>query len=92
MSSEAPQYENILVSRPDPGVVLVQLNRPKALNALSSGLFKELNETLKVADEDGSVGAIVLTGSEKAFAGSLRFGISLLETNPGMLNCPLSWC
>lgn len=68
MSSEAPQYENILVSRPDPGVVLVQLNRPKALNALSSALFKELNEALSIADQDDSVGAMVLTGSEKAFA------------------------
>lgn len=81
MSSEAPQYENILVSRPDPSVVLVQLNRPKALNALSSGLFKELNEALKIADEDGSVGAIVLTGSEKAFAGSLRIAPSVRQTN-----------
>lgn len=68
MSSEGPQYENILVSRPDPGVVLVQLNRPKALNALSSALFKELNEALSIADQDDSVGAMVLTGSEKAFA------------------------
>lgn len=69
MSSAAPQYENILVSRPEPDIVLVQLNRPKALNALSSGLFKELNEALRVADQDDSVGAMVLTGSEKAFAG-----------------------
>lgn len=64
-----PQYENILVSRPEPSVVLVQLNRPKALNALSSALFKELNEALAKADQDDSVGAMVLTGSEKAFAG-----------------------
>lgn len=63
-----PQYENILVSRPEPSVVLVQLNRPKALNALSSALFKELNEALAEADQDDSVGAMVLTGSEKAFA------------------------
>jgi enoyl-CoA hydratase len=67
MSSQS--YEYILVSRPEPSVVLVTLNRPKSLNALSSPLFKELNAALKQADEDDSVGAMVLTGSEKAFAG-----------------------
>jgi enoyl-CoA hydratase len=61
-------YEYILVSRPEPSVVLVTLNRPKALNALCSPLFQELNEALKEADEDDSVGAMVLTGSERAFA------------------------
>ncbi|TFK25553.1 enoyl-CoA hydratase [Coprinopsis marcescibilis] len=69
MSTESgTQYENILVSRPEPNVVLVTLNRPKALNALNSALFKELNKALAEADQDDSVGAMVLTGSEKAFA------------------------
>ncbi|KAF5320746.1 hypothetical protein D9619_001360 [Psilocybe cf. subviscida] len=73
MSSQAAgesqkSYEYILVSRPEPSVVLVTLNRPKALNALCSPLFQELNEALKEADEDDSVGAMVLTGSERAFA------------------------
>jgi enoyl-CoA hydratase len=63
------QYEHILTSRPDPSVFQITLNRPKALNALSSPLFNELNKALFEADEDDSVGAIVLTGSEKAFAG-----------------------
>ncbi|PPQ70516.1 hypothetical protein CVT26_013974 [Gymnopilus dilepis] len=67
MSSQQ-SYEHILVSRPDPSVVLVTLNRPKSLNALSSPLFKELNHALEEADKDGSVGAMVLTGSERAFA------------------------
>jgi len=66
MSSQS--YEYILVSRPEPAVVLVTLNRPKSLNALSSPLFKELNAALKEADQDDSVSALVLTGSEKAFA------------------------
>lgn len=68
MSSQQ-SYEYILVSRPDPSVVLVTLNRPKSLNALSSPLFKELNHALEEADKDGSIGAMVLTGSERAFAG-----------------------
>ncbi|KAF8627661.1 hypothetical protein AX15_004352 [Amanita polypyramis BW_CC] len=64
----SPQYNFILASRPEPDVALITLNRPKALNALSSPLFKELNQALEDADNDSSVGAIVLTGSEKAFA------------------------
>lgn len=49
-------------------VTILRLNRPKALNALSSPLFDQLNIELEKADHDESVGAIVLTGSEKAFA------------------------
>lgn len=49
-------------------VIILRLNRPKALNALSSPLFDQLNIELEKADADESVGAIVLTGSDKAFA------------------------
>ncbi|KAJ4500284.1 ClpP/crotonase [Lentinula lateritia] len=62
------QYEHILTSRPNPSVALITLNRPKALNALSTPLFLELNKALFEADADQAIGAIVLTGSEKAFA------------------------
>ncbi|SPO24004.1 probable enoyl-CoA hydratase precursor, mitochondrial [Ustilago trichophora] len=64
----AKEYQNILVSSPAKGVTLITLNRPKALNALNSALFHELNEATEIADNDPEVGAIVLTGSEKAFA------------------------
>ncbi|OQV01502.1 hypothetical protein CLAIMM_06849 [Cladophialophora immunda] len=66
--STSSSYENILVSTPRPGVGLITLNRPKALNALSSALFVELNDALKKYEEDKDIGAIVLTGSDKAFA------------------------
>ncbi|XP_011944219.1 PREDICTED: enoyl-CoA hydratase, mitochondrial isoform X2 [Cercocebus atys] len=49
-------------------VGLIQLNRPKALNALCDGLIEELNQALKTFEEDTAVGAIVLTGGDKAFA------------------------
>uniref|UniRef100_H2R120 Enoyl-CoA hydratase, mitochondrial n=1 Tax=Pan troglodytes TaxID=9598 RepID=H2R120_PANTR len=49
-------------------VGLIQLNRPKALNALCDGLIDELNQALKTFEEDPAVGAIVLTGGDKAFA------------------------
>jgi enoyl-CoA hydratase len=61
-------YEHIIVSSPTPGVRLVQLNRPKALNALFTPLITELNHALHAADNDQSIGAVVVTGSEKAFA------------------------
>ncbi len=63
------QFEYILTSRPADGVALITLNRPKALNALSTPLFTELNSALKELDEDDSIRALVLTGSERAFAG-----------------------
>ncbi|KZO95727.1 enoyl-CoA hydratase [Calocera viscosa TUFC12733] len=66
-SAEA-QYEFIIASKPNPTVTLITLNRPKALNALSSPLFHELNHALAQAELDKDVGAVVLTGSEKAFA------------------------
>jgi 1,4-dihydroxy-2-naphthoyl-CoA synthase len=52
-------------------VGIVQLNRPKALNALCNDLMHELNEALAGFDEDQSIGAMVLTGSDRAFAGKL---------------------
>jgi enoyl-CoA hydratase len=67
-SSASPAYSYILTSSPKPGVGLITLNRPKAFNALSSALFKELNDALSKYDEDRDIGAIVITGSEKAFA------------------------
>ena len=60
-------YENILVETHDK-VGLIRLNRPKALNALSRGLFADVNAALDAFENDVNIGAIVLTGSEKAFA------------------------
>ena len=51
------------------------INRPRALNALSSSLFVELNDALQTLDNDDSTGAIVLTGNDKAFAGDTSFHI-----------------
>lgn len=49
-------------------VGLIRLNRPKALNALNSELMAELTDALTVYDSKPDVGAIVITGNEKAFA------------------------
>jgi enoyl-CoA hydratase len=49
-------------------VGLITLNRPKQLNALSPELMQALAQALYAYDADDGIGAIVLTGSEKAFA------------------------
>ncbi|XP_038600062.1 enoyl-CoA hydratase, mitochondrial [Tachyglossus aculeatus] len=49
-------------------VGFIQLNRPKALNALCNGLMVEINRALDDFEKDPAVGAIVLTGTEKVFA------------------------
>jgi enoyl-CoA hydratase len=49
-------------------VGLITLNRPKALNALNDQLMDELGDALRAFDGDDAIGAIVLTGSDRAFA------------------------
>jgi enoyl-CoA hydratase len=67
-------YENILVETRDK-VGLITLNRPKALNALNDALMDELGAALKAFDADEGIGAIVITGSEKAFAAGADIGM-----------------
>ncbi|XP_045771407.1 probable enoyl-CoA hydratase, mitochondrial [Maniola jurtina] len=68
--STAPQYENIKVDvvGSKKNVGLIQLNRPKALNALCGALFKELGKAVEEFDTDEKIAAIIITGNEKAFA------------------------
>ncbi|MBX6741737.1 MAG: enoyl-CoA hydratase [Acetobacteraceae bacterium] len=49
-------------------VAVIRLNRPQALNALCDQLMDELGQALRGYDADPAIAAIVLTGSEKAFA------------------------
>jgi enoyl-CoA hydratase/carnithine racemase len=49
-------------------VGFITLNRPKALNALCDGLLEDLIHAARVFDSRKDVGAIVITGSPKAFA------------------------
>jgi enoyl-CoA hydratase len=58
----------IEVTAPRPGVGLIRLDRPKALNALNRTLMRELTAAAARLDEDPAVGAIVITGSDRAFA------------------------
>jgi enoyl-CoA hydratase len=60
-------FETLLTERRD-RVAVITLNRPQALNALNSTLMRELRQLLGELEADAGIGAVVLTGSEKAFA------------------------
>ena len=60
-------YENIIVTR-DGRTATITLNRPKALNALNEALMHEVVAAAVELDADRGVGAIIITGSERAFA------------------------
>jgi len=55
-------------TKTDDRVLIITLNRPKALNALNMQLMDELTDALKKGEADSQIGAIIITGSEKAFA------------------------
>jgi enoyl-CoA hydratase len=61
------RFENILTERRG-RVGIITLNRPKQLNALNDALMNELGEALRAFDQDDAIGALVITGSAKAFA------------------------
>jgi len=60
-------YTNILVETRGP-VGLITLNRPQALNALCDALVREVAHALDAFEADAAIGAVVITGSAKAFA------------------------
>lgn len=77
-------YEMIMPEARGPRVALITLNRPKALNALCDQLITELNDCTRKLDADPACRAIVITGSEKAFAA----GADIKEmAEQGYINC-----
>jgi enoyl-CoA hydratase len=66
-------YE-LLISETIGSVGKITLNRPKQLNALNGQLMDELGQALKAFDADSSIGCMIITGSEKAFAAGADIG------------------
>lgn len=64
-------YNNIIVEKrgANNNVGFIQLNRPKALNALCDALMREMESALADFSKDKDIGCVLLTGSNKAFAG-----------------------
>lgn len=77
-------FETILTETHD-RVGLVRLNRPKALNALNSTLIAELMDALEVFDSDPAIGAMVVTGNQRAFAAGADIKEMSGESSVGML-------
>lgn len=67
MDGNSMTYATILTSIEGP-VGLIRLNRPEALNALNTQITTELGQALSAFEEDDAIGAIVITGSDAAFA------------------------
>ena len=61
------EFENIIY-KVDGGIATIQLNRPKALNALNSDINHDIMEAIKLVQADESVRVLIMTGSERAFA------------------------
>ena len=57
-----------VTSQYESGIALIQLNRPKELNALNRQLMEEVRDTLQQLDKDEMVRVIIITGNEQAFA------------------------
>src|SRR5260221_13943703 len=78
-------YQTILVTR-DERVGTITLNRPKALNALNTQVMDEVTTAAAEFDNDPGIGAIVITGNEKAFAAGadikVMAGLSLPDVFP----------
>ncbi|MCZ7668474.1 MAG: enoyl-CoA hydratase-related protein [Chloroflexi bacterium] len=69
-------------------VGIVQFNRPKALNALNRELMAETMAALETFDQDAEIGAMVITGSERAFAAGADIKEMATATPAQMLDNP----
>lgn len=74
--------ETLTVGREHPGVVVLQLNRPKQLNAINETMRDELARAFADIAVDASVNAVVLTGAGRGFCA----GIDVRDFGPGMLD------
>lgn len=68
-----PDYKEILYEKQRRGV-LITLNRPEAMNAISRSMIKELHEALDEVEKDGEIRAVVLTGAGRAFSAGMDQG------------------
>lgn len=67
-SSLAPDDALVLIQRPQPGVLVLTLNRPRKANSLSTELVAQLCEQLRLAALDAATRCVVLTGSDRIFS------------------------
>jgi enoyl-CoA hydratase len=75
-------YKNIIVETKG-RIQIIRLNRPEAMNALSTNLIKDLNTALDIFESDDSLAVLILTGSEKVFAAGADIKEMKDKTFPG---------
>lgn len=86
MSQDLP-YENILINQ-EGRVGIVQINRPKVLNALNRVTIGEIIDALERFDNDDAIGCMIVTGDERAFAAGADITDMAQVTPVEMLNSP----
>ncbi len=84
--AETSAFQDIVVERPVERVGLIRLNRPQALNALRGQLMEELIRALQSFDREVAIGAIVITGNDKAFSAGADITEMANATLTDMLN------
>jgi enoyl-CoA hydratase len=82
-------FENILVTKNYQGhahIAVIQLNRPKVLNAISTDLLKEVIEAMFILEDDKDVRVMILTGNDRAFAAGADIGQMAEATSIDQIN------
>lgn len=82
-------FENILIEKNYRGhdhVALIQLNRPKVLNAISTDLLRDVVEAMYLLEDEKDVRVIILTGSDRAFAAGADIGQMMEATSIDQIN------
>jgi len=83
--SLSTDYEFIKIDSPADQVLRITLDRPEARNALSNKLRGELFDALHKADQDDSVGVMIIRGDEKAFSAGYDLKMDLRENRPARI-------
>ena len=78
--------EALIQTRTEGPVGIITLDRPKQLNALNDALMVQLGAALKAFDADDSIGCMIITGSEKAFAAGADIGAMATYTFADVYN------
>lgn len=78
----------LILTRSERGVGIVQLNRPKALNALNREMMAEVIHALERFDDDSKIGCLIVTGNERAFAAGADIKEMAQAQPVDMLNNP----
>jgi enoyl-CoA hydratase len=81
-------YEDIILKSLEGGVLIIQINRPKEMNALRTKLLCEMADVLGQVESDDSVKTVIVTGNERAFAAGADITEMATKSMVDVLNDP----